>query len=199
MTTSHYYILTYRGFQHACFIPYHRHLRQEFHTNRFAVIVGRRVGKHLQRTFIHHVHTQLVTTSTYRSRQVEPNLMVFFMEINHSPRSVIHRTCHHTGKRQSNIMLRCHEAPPFMVFQSGYTFRSQYVGKRTQPSCRFVSPMKVHQHLACGSFPSHFIIKVHHFLIVTVHKVHLDTFNSPLTELIKSLVYLFAKRCPRYP
>ena len=37
------------------------------------------------------------------------------------------------------------------------------------------------------------------FLIVTVHKVHLDTFNSPLTELIKSLVYLFAKRCPRYP
>ena len=119
-------------------------------------------------------------------------IIVAFSCITHSALRVIHRTCHHTCKWNRSIKLYhiIIHGLPFQLFHAGNTFVIDDIGISTLQTCGFMNTMEVEHDLVFCTRSGSSVKELRDLLIVTIHKVHLETFDAHICIVLNHILHI---------
>ena len=122
--------------------------------------------------------------------------------IPHSSLGIIYRAGNHTDKREgyvvSDHIIRSRR--PFQLFQPIHTFIIDNVRIRTLQAGRFTDPVEINHHFISGTSFGRTIEEVYYLLIVTIHKVHFETFYPHIGILFHHVLHITVESiitCPK--
>src|SRR5207253_5191879 len=116
--------------------------------------------------------------------------------IAHGPRSVVHGTKKHPRERKRDVVFRLGVRAPLAPLHSANAFAADHVGPRAGHGDLFLPAVKIDEHLALRGFAAHLIVEIDQLLVVALHEIDLDSFDSPLRVLIERWNQLIVERFP---
>ena len=96
-------------------------------------------------------------------------------------------------------MLRFGFGAPLAPFHAANPFAADHVGPGAGHGDLTLSAMKIDQHVALRGFTAGLVIKVDQLLIVALHEINFDSFDSPFLELVQRLIKFVVETFSRQP
>ena len=105
----------------------------------------------------------------------------------------------HPGEGYRNVMVRIHQRVPFAYFIVECPLPCEFIRISPYQSGRLARPMELYeQSVFCRTF-QYLFLDAYHFLVITVHKVHHESFYPPFLIERKSFFEFVVQRSPVYP
>ena len=113
----------------------------------------------------------------------------------HRSLRIIKRSGNHADERNCHIIyhLICSRFCPLHFFQSMDTLEIDRIRISTLQASRFERSMEIYQQFVFCSGFSRFTVKLNYLLVVTVHKINLETFDSHCGIMLTYTIHVFFK------
>ena len=153
----------------------------------------------MQRALIHHIHRELLAARAQGHGLAEDGRKGQLRGIAHRARSVVHGAQKHSREGKGHVVFRFGIGAPLTPFHPADTFRANQIGPCAGHTRGLLCAVEIHQHLAFCGFAADFVIVIDQELIVALHEINLDAFDTPLFVLIESGDKLIVQRFPNQP
>src|ERR1051325_11011110 len=126
-----------------------------------------------------------MTSRSLTHRSLPNRSKTTFRGVEHRTWRVVHRTHEHACEWNRHIMFGTDNILRLRLFQSTHTFDCKQVGPGARHDCRSDSSMEINHHLSLCCLTTYSMIEANYLLIIALHEINLDSFNSPFLKLIQ--------------
>ena len=196
LAAGHRHILTGLALQGDRTVPHRGHSGDELKALRLLHVIGRGVAEHGERCVEDYVFRQLTAAGALRHSFRADEAEISLGGVAHGSLGVVCRAGYHTHEGYAHLV--GHQVylglPALGVLQAVNALEVHHIGPGPLQACRLEGSVEVdHQMILCGRLCGT-AVKVHHRLVVAVHKVHLEAFDAHLGVLLAGALHIAFER-----
>ena len=142
-------------------------------------VVARTVAEHVERRLEDDVFGQLAAAGALAHGFGIDGGEAVLAGVLHGALGVVQRTGHHADEGDGDFVQdQVAVVVPLGLFQAVHAFEIEHVGVGAAQSGRLVSSVEVDKQVVFGGHGCHAVIEIDHLLVVAVHEIDLETFDT---------------------